>query len=460
MKLLRFLLLPLITFILATNLHAQDEYHPWQFGASVNIVDYYPFNDKTTYTSGNELDERISHFNYGIPTIHISKYIGDGFSFGVAGSYNTIDNYDGLPVNDLDYISVDGLIKYDINKLIGKTGFLDPYATIGGGYFLMGDDYGTGTFNAGVGTNLWFSNNWGINLDSKYKHSFETIRYEINQHFLHSAGLVYRFGSSDRDGDGIINSKDDCPKRFGLKELNGCPDKDNDKVADDKDACPEIPGIFELNGCPDEDEDGIADKDDKCPKSKGIEKHEGCPDSDGDGVIDNKDNCPDITGPKENNGCPYGDSDMDGVLDNEDSCVNDPGPPSNNGCPKLIGNDEVSILEGLFKTVYFESGKDTFTEETIGILNDAFNMLRKYMYSDFNIEGYTDNVGFWEMNLDLSKRRADAIKNYFTNRGIDGTHLTSTGYGENRPIASNATAAGRAKNRRVEIKVTIEDKVE
>jgi len=458
MRLLNFFIIA-ISLIIANPAQAQDEFNPWLIGAGVNIVDYYPYNPKTDYTSGNELDERIDHFNYGAPTINISRYIDDGFSFGISGSFNTIDNYDGQPIDDLEYISLDGVIKYDINHLIGKTGFLDPYATFGGGYFVVGD-HGTGSLNAGLGTNLWITKKWGLNLDSKYKHTFETFRAEINQHFLHSAGIVYKFGNSDYDKDGVKNSQDDCPKVFGLKSLNGCPDQDQDQVADINDACPETPGVFELNGCPDSDGDGIADKDDKCPEKKGLEKQGGCPDFDGDGVVDIEDECPERSGPQDNKGCPYPDTDNDGVNDNEDACVDEPGPASNKGCPKLISTQEVVASEELFRTVYFESGKDTFTNETVKALDSAFNMLRKYTYRNFSIEGHTDNIGDYNMNLDLSKRRADAIKNYFTNRGIDSKYLTAVGYGESKPVASNSTESGRAKNRRVDIKVTIEEVIE
>ncbi|WP_372756960.1 DUF5723 family protein [Mariniflexile sp.] len=85
----------------------------------------------------------------------------------------------------------------------------------------------------------------------------------------------------------------------------------------------------------DKDGDGVIDKLDGCPKVAGPIENNGCPwgDKDQDGVLDNEDVCPEIAGPKENKGCPWGDKDSDGVLDNEDACPQVAGPKENNGCP-------------------------------------------------------------------------------------------------------------------------------
>ena len=77
--------------------------------------------------------------------------------------------------------------------------------------------------------------------------------------------------------------------------------------------------------------------------------------------------------------------------------------------------------------------------------------LKKYSTRNVLIEGHTDSIGTETYNLGLSQRRADAVKTALIVRGINPDRLTSTGYGESRPIASNATDAGRQENRRVEI---------
>jgi len=72
---------------------------------------------------------------------------------------------------------------------------------------------------------------------------------------------------------------------------------------------------------------------------------------------------------------------------------------------------------------------------------------------NLDINGHTDSVGDEAKNLDLSQRRADSVKKYLTDKGIDASRMTARGFGETLPIADNSTAAGRAKNRRVEFKV-------
>jgi len=80
-------------------------------------------------------------------------------------------------------------------------------------------------------------------------------------------------------------------------------------------------------------------------------------------------------------------------------------------------------------------------------------ILNEYPTSKFSIEGHTDNVGKKDKNLQLSKDRAAAVKDYLVSKGIAADRLTSEGYGDTKPIGSNKTAAGKALNRRVEVKL-------
>jgi OmpA-OmpF porin, OOP family len=68
--------------------------------------------------------------------------------------------------------------------------------------------------------------------------------------------------------------------------------------------------------------------------------------------------------------------------------------------------------------------------------------------------GHTDNIGSTEYNIDLSLRRAEAVKGYLISQGVDGNHINSVGEGERQPFANNTTAQGRAENRRVDIEVS------
>jgi len=122
----------------------------------------------------------------------------------------------------------------------------------------------------------------------------------------------------------------------------------------------------------------------------------------------------------------------------------------NQGCPKIT-KEEVKQLKEYAKTIYFKTNSAEFTEKTYPVLDAIVIIMQKYPTAKFRIEGHTDSVGSAEYNMKLSQRRAEAVKQYLISKGISPDRLEAVGYGETRPIASNATAAGRAKNRRVEI---------
>ncbi|RKW12351.1 MAG: OmpA family protein, partial [Capnocytophaga sp.] len=265
-----------------------------------------------------------------------------------------------------------------------------------------------------------------------------------------SAGIVIKFGAKDTDKDGIPDNKDACPEVPGLKEFNGCPDTDGDGIADKDDACPQVKGPKEFNGCPDTDGDGIPDKDDACPEVAGLKEFNGCPDTDGDGVPDKDDKCPDVAGPAENGGCPWPDTDGDGVLDKDDLCPEVAGPASNKGCPEPDENEQKQLNQ-YAKTILFDTGKATIKFQSAEVLNQIINVLKKYPNSRFRIEGHTDSTGKKAKNIELSQNRADAVKIYLIQGGIDQSRLESKGYGPEKPIASNKNKKGRELNRRVEI---------
>src|SRR5690625_1891717 len=209
----------------------------------------------------------------------------------------------------LKYYAFDGEIKYGFGRVLKSTWLAASLGIVGGYSFI--DDKGVGTGNGLVGFNFWVSDNLGLNIQSAYKHSFDNKVGAT--HFQHAAGVVFKFGMKDKDGDGVPDHLDECPDVPGLPQFNGCPDSDGDGIPDHLDDCPDVPGLPEFNGCPDTDGDGVPDYLDECPDVPGLAKWDGCPDSDGDGIPDHLDECPDEAGPKENKGCPWPDRDGDGV---------------------------------------------------------------------------------------------------------------------------------------------------
>jgi outer membrane protein OmpA-like peptidoglycan-associated protein len=268
------------------------------------------------------------------------------------------------------------------------------------------------------------------------------------------SGLVIFAGCPDRDNDSIIDKNDSCPDLKGLSIFNGCPDTDGDGIKDNEDACPEIAGPLLNQGCPDTDKDGLFDFLDDCPEQYGPKENKGCPwpDTDADGILDKDDDCPYITGPIKNKGCPYQDTDSDGVLDNEDECPATQGPISNKGCP-VIEKEVQEILNTAFDDLAFETGKDIIKSVSFPSLNELGEVLKKKSTWNLQISGHTDNVGDDQKNLMLSKKRAEAVKNYLASQGIDPSRLYVLFVGETMPITTNDTPEGRQKNRRVEMKI-------
>ncbi len=453
MKHLKIAMLALFMITGLSNLNAQDKNNPWAIGVGVNAVDFYPTNSNSIIGNGgswfNEFFNAGDHYNIpsGISKITVSKYLADGFSIEAAGTLNQISKIGDNRVTDLMYYGLDGGLKYDLNNAFGESSWFDPYASVGGGYTWL-DDFGTGTFNGGLGFNIWFSDNIGLNVESKYKHTFES---NIIQHFQHSVGFIFKFGGTDRDGDGVYDKDDACPDVFGLEVFKGCPDTDGDGVIDSKDDCPTVAGLAALNGCPDADGDGIADKDDACPNEKGTKANKGCPDTDGDGVVDKDDACPTVAGPAANKGCPWPDTDGDGVTDNVDKCPTVAGPASNDGCPVEPTVEVMATLNEYAKTILFDTGKSTFKKQAVEVLKAMTAIFKEYPQADFVIAGHTDSVGSDKSNQLLSEKRATAVRDYLISNGINADRLTTVGFGESKPVDTNNTATGRQNNRRTEV---------
>jgi len=435
-----------------SNANAQDDNNPWQFSFGVNAVDLYPVGEDAPF--GGYFDEYFNlsdHYNTvpSLSTFTVSKYMGDNFSFGVGGSLNRIDKVGDATADDLTYFAVNGIVKYNLGSVLNWNK-LQPHLGVGGGYTWV-QKIGAGTLNGSFGLSYWLSERVGLVAQSTYKHSFEDY---LPKHFEHSLSVALNFGGKDTDGDGIYDKNDACPEVAGLAVFNGCPDSDGDGIEDSKDTCPNQAGLAEFNGCPDSDGDGVPDNTDNCPNTPGLKSLAGCPDADGDGIADGNDNCPNEAGPAANNGCPWPDSDGDGVLDKDDQCPNEAGTVANNGCPEI--NPTVEVMDTLneyARTILFDTGKVTFKKETDPVLKAMTAIFKEYPKASFTIEGHTDSVGSEKSNQLLSERRANAVKDYLVANGISDDRLSAVGYGEAQPIDDNKTRAGRANNRRVEVKL-------
>ncbi|MEF8833540.1 MAG: OmpA family protein [Halofilum sp. (in: g-proteobacteria)] len=227
-------------------------------------------------------------------------------------------------------------------------------------------------------------------------------------------------------------------------------DSDGDGVNDPDDQCSGTPAGVRVDetGCAlDSDGDGVSDADDQCPGTPSGARVDdnGCGlDSDGDGVADHADACPGTRSgrPVDERGC-VADSDGDGVANDRDQC-----PATSRGAEVLADGCEVIELE--LEGGEFAVNSAELRPATRRALRDVAATLRNRGGVDrIEVIGYTDSQGSAEYNRDLSRRRAEAVADYLARQGVDRDLMTVSGRGEADPVATNATAEGRARNRRV-----------
>jgi OOP family OmpA-OmpF porin len=299
----------------------------------------------------------------------------------------------------------------DLQRVFRRSESFSPYVFLGLGYFQTtvrgvdrdGEMY---SFGAGFLVDLFDTN---VALRGEFRRRTETASRNNMNDSLFSLGLQIPFGAASQ------------PMTY--TEVEG--DADGDGVGDNSDRCPDTPAgaRVDANGCE--------------------------LDSDGDGVKDSKDECPGTPRgvPVDAKGCPM-DSDGDGVTDDKDEC---PGTPA--GVQVDVRGCEIKEeirLEG----VNFETNSDRLLSGAERILNEAVATLKKNPTIKFEVAGHTDSDGSAEYNEGLSARRAQTVHDYLANNGIDVNRMSVRGYGESEPIADNSTAAGKAQNRRVVLRIT------
>ena len=481
----KFLLGGLFAMVLATSTFAQepegsqksnDGFPTWTFDIDASALDFYSpkLNDFQFFKRKMAIG----------PDINVTRQwskVGLGLSANVLSpSITFLDRQDGSAapvqpeVNDYLVMFGPGLTYFFQNQYLIKA--KSPVAPFVFANTLVSvarnkDNQHQVKFGFGipVGAGVYFklADKVALNVKGGYQFGL-TDYYEDNIFYSIGATLgIPKIGKKtaepqafvpvDTDGDGIPDVDDKCPDVAGLAQFDGCPDTDGDGIADNVDECPDVAGPQENNGCPwpDTDGDGVADHLDKCPNVAGLAQFDGCPDTDGDGIADNVDKCPNVAGPKENNGCPWPDTDGDGVPDHIDKCPNVAGPATNKGCPEIKEETKVK-LQQLGSSVQFETGKSILKPASKKVLDQVVSILNQYPAYHVNVEGYTDNTGSDEINNKLSAERAKVCADYIISKGIDASRVSSAGFGSKNPIADNATAAGRAKNRRTEFKMTLD----
>ena len=340
-----------------------------------------------------------------------------------------------VPTSSHDGLSRLGVMPARAHLLVNLlTGRVRPFLLAGGGGMFAMPTAGSrleqdavGEFHAGGGLQVDIVNNWGLRLDGR-----AVFPQAMSQTLTTEGEILLGFYG-----------------RFDRKEAAPLPPPA---------PVPSPPVPVVPPPVVDSDGDGILDAVDKCPQAAGLAANSGCPDSDtdGDGVIDRLDKCPAEAGVKENDGCADKDSDNDGVVDRLDKCPAEPETKNqfqdDDGYPDELPK-AVAQFTGAIAGIAFEPNRATITKASNPVLDKAVAVLKEHATVRIEIAGHTDNAGTPEANRTLSQQRADAVRQYFIDKGIDGARLTAVGFGPDKPIADNATPAGRAKNRRVEFRL-------
>ena len=310
--------------------------------------------------------------------------------------------------------------------------------------------------------------------------------------------------SGDRDSDGLKDSDDECPDVQGPIENKGCPygDSDGDGLPDNVDKCPQLKGIVELGGCPDRDRDGIADLQDECPDIPGTIYNGGCPEFSQLHIIDNRGRTVTVVNEDKNGnfivrGIPHNNNYYYLLESRKDEVPNPIYITIINGEGEhkieaslgksgyyevkkpvveveepeaevveqevqeeepehdevVLKKEEKEVVDNAFNNLEFETGKAIIKEGSYPSLLQLVKLMDANSSYRLYLVGHTDNVGDPMSNLMLSKKRADAVRHFLVQFGIDDKRFIVSFEGENKPIETNDTEQGRQKNRRVEMTV-------
>jgi len=375
---------------------------------------------------------------------------GAGFSF-ISGLNNRLDWQATLDISFFDSLSGRKLVE---KKLLGegdvsliallndRTSRIQPYLSVGAGVGSFVSKYSM-LLPVGIGMRGRIFGEVFLLVQAQYRHA---VGQGIPSHYIFSLGA---FGQIRRK---IGKTRQRAAYPAPVIVETRIADRDGDGIVDSLDACPDISGMAQFQGCPDSDGDGIPNRLDSCPFQTGVAKYNGCPipDTDKDGLHDEEDSCVLIPGPRASNGCPLVDKDGDGIADSEDSCASIPGNAQFHGCPVDLNILE-SQVKSLANQVHFDIGSDRLHSSSFPALDSLGDWLSRYPGLQAAITGHTDNTHTAAFNQSLSERRARAVVDYLSGRGIEKERLSFLGFGDRFPLASNKTIDGRARNRRVEI---------
>ena len=454
-----YIIISLLLF--CTNSFSQYNENKWIISASFDAVDLYPTGIKTDapyYPQGGIFEDLFNvsdHWNFGGPSVSISKLIYKGLYFGTELSINKIKKIEGQ--DNFDYTFYGGQVF--LKKTFYSTKKARPFLKLGYGISgidrgLFGDtipfsQYFSKTLSPGFGVHFRITNNFGFEISSSFN---KAIDFGGITHLRHKAAIYIGIGDRDRDGDGIINRKDKCPKIPGLPEFNGCPDNDGDGIPDLEDKCPNEPGVKLNNGCPEKDE-ALDENNLMSDKNKELQL----------GVVSstfskNTTNTKEESGNQEvlaeNNSMSNKNKELqlEVVSSAFSKNTTNTKQESNNQISKDISNISFLINKKLDENriIYFPAGSiKILGKKNLVKLRGIIKLITNQKDLKVLLEGHSSDDGDSLSNLELSRDRAIIIKQTLIDLGTDPGRIKIKALGEEEPIFDNKSINGDRFNRSV-----------
>lgn len=391
-----------ILILITSNLFAQNTLKPWYISGGVHAV-----NHPSARGFGEGLTKGDNwSFVPPLSQISIARTLNRSFAVDLQASIGEIDNKRLMIDNEFMALVGVGLrYRFANGYILKESSWFDPYLRFGANYYRM--PY----------RGLQFNGYEDVNGDL-----LENGAIADNDHFALTGGLGMNFWI--------------WPK-FGLNlELQyvHVPAIESDYI----DFFQAKAGVAFRFGKSDRDKDGIADDEDECPDTPGLPKYNGCPDTDGDGLEDRVDECP-------LEPCPNGE-DTD-----EYTCVNGCKVPKEKPVvEEPVVEEPVTpvVKEITFEDVLFEYNKSNLNDASVEKIKQAAEKI-KADGGNYFVDGFADSIGSDQYNINLSRKRAQAVKDALVKEGVEASRLEVRAFGEQYPKCTNETEEGRACNRRV-----------
>jgi len=396
-----------ILLLISAESYSQNMLKKWYISGGVHAV-----NHPSVRGLGEGLFETDNwSFVPPLSQISVARTLNHSFAVDLQASVGEIDNkrLSNLGVEN-EYMVLIGMglrYRFANDYILKETSWFDPYLRFGANYYRMpyrgmefngvvdnsGDALENGAvvdndhfaLSGGLGMNFWIWPKIGLNIEAQYV-AIPATKSDYIDFIQAKAGLAFRFGKNDRDKDGIVDEEDECPDTPGLKEYKGCPDTDGDKIEDRLDECPLEP----------------------CPNGEDTDEYY----------------CV--------NGCKIMKEKVEEPPVAPEPPVVTPEPPK-----------EIS-----FEDVLFEFDRYDLTADGAQKIKEAAELI-KQQGGNYFVDGFADSKGTDAYNMNLSRKRAQAVKDSLVKEGIEANRLEVRAFGEQYPKCTNDTEEGRACNRRV-----------